>query len=93
MKRILKPNGLLLISVPIYPRNNPTTFENSEIEKKDYLNVHGHDDHCRSCGFDYFERFEQMGFKTETLIVNNLDEKTIKKFGLSKNHRSWLFKN
>jgi len=92
MHRLLTPNGLILTSVPIYPNNNNKTYEDSNIKRSDYLKIHGHDDHCRSCGFDYYQRFENLGFSTKTLIIKELEENLIKKFGLSKNHRSWLFK-
>lgn len=92
MRRILKPGGHVLISVPIYPNNNAETYEDPSIERKDFLEIHGHDDHCRSCGFDYYKRFEHLGFFTKTLVVNQFEEGLIKKYGLSKRHRAWLFK-
>lgn len=91
MKRILKASGRILMSAPIYPPNNPTTFEDSSINRSDFLKIHGHHDHCRSCGLDYFKRFEEAGFDTETLSVRDLDNEIIDKFGLSKNHVAWLF--
>ncbi len=60
--RILKPQGNLLMSVPIYPVGNLTTFEDPTIKYEDYEEVHGHDDHCRSCGMDYYQRFEACWF-------------------------------
>ena len=87
--RILKPNGNLLMSVPIYPVRSETTFEDSSIKYEDYEEIHGHDDHCRSCGLDYYKRFETVGFNTKTLM--NYSENEIKQFGLSKNHVAWCF--
>lgn len=89
--RILKPGGKLLMSVPIYPVDSPKTYEDDKILYKDYEKIHGHDDHCRSCGLDYYKRFEAVGFITETLQVKSLDELTIKKYGLSKGHVVWCF--
>ena len=89
--RILKPQGNLLLSVPIFPDNNPTTFEDQSILYENYLQVHGHEDHCRSCGTDYFKRFEKQGFKTRELKVSNLDYSLIAKYGLSKGHIAWCF--
>ena len=91
MFRMLKPNGKLLVSVPIYPINNPKTYEDIAIERSDFERIHGHDDHCRSCGLDYYERFEKVGFKTSTLHVKDLEKEIINKFGLSNNHTVWLF--
>lgn len=91
MYRILKPNGKLLVSVPIYPKNNPTTFEDENIPKSDYQKIHGHHDHCRSCGLDYYQRFEKLNFKTKTLHVKDLNKNDIEKYGLSEGHTVWLF--
>lgn len=91
MYRILKENGKLLVSVPIYPIGNKKTFEDKTIDKSKYLEIHGHYDHCRSCGYDYFERFEKNGFKTSTLNIKDIDNEVIEKYGLSKNHTVWLF--
>lgn len=89
--RVLKPEGRLLMSVPIYPMNNPTTHEDATISRKDYQKIHGHNDHCRSCGLDYFKRFEEIGFKTNELKVENLSDDEILKYGLSKSHVVWCF--
>ena len=90
--RILKPNGNLLVSVPIYPANNPTTYEDFSIPYEAYEKVHGHNDHCRSCGLDYYKRFESVGFKSSTLSVKDIDNQEVVKFGLSINHVVWSFK-
>lgn len=89
--RVLKKQGHLLMSVPIYPINSPTTFEDRSIKRSNYKEIHGHHDHCRSCGLDYYKRFEKFGFKTQTLKVENLTDEEILKFGLSKNHVVWCF--
>ncbi len=87
--RILKPKGNLLMSVPIYPTGNLTTFEDPTIKYEDYEQIHGHDDHCRSCGMDYYERFETIGFSTKTLKEYRSED--ILKYGLSSNHVVWCF--
>lgn len=89
--RLLKPGGHLLMSVPIYPKNNPKTFEDKHIPYEDFERVHGHYDHCRSCGLDYYKRFETVGFKTKTLAVKNLDTSIIETYGLSTGHWVWCF--
>ena len=91
MHRMLKPNGKLLVSVPIYPINNLKTYEDTSIKRGEFERIHGHDDHCRSCGLDYYERFEKIGFKTSTLHVKDLENNIKSKFGLSNNHTVWLF--
>jgi len=89
--RILKPNGNFLLSVPIYPANNKVTYEDSNILYQDYKEIHGHEDHCRSCGLDYYKRFEAVGFTTKTLQIENLNAEQINTYGLSKNHVVWCF--
>lgn len=89
--RLLKPEGEFLISVPIYPNGNLKTYEDSKITYNDYEKVHGHDDHCRSCGLDYYERFESIGFKTKKLFVNSLDLDKKNNFGLRSDHVVWCF--
>lgn len=89
--RILKPKGVLLMSVPIFPVHSELTYEDSTIQYKDYERVHGHSDHCRSCGLDYYKRFEARGFNSRELKVNNQNVNDILKFGLSKNHVVWCF--
>lgn len=89
--RVLNPNGKLLVSVPIYPKGNKKTYEDPEIKNKDYSRIHGHYDHCRSCGLDYYKRFETIGFNTETLLVSSFDHDKIKFNGLRSDHVVWCF--
>lgn len=89
--RLLKTHGHFLVSVPIYPTGNKETFEDSSIPYEDFERTHGHYDHCRSCGMDYFKRFESVGFKTETLLVNSLSSKSLAYYGLRADHVVWCF--
>ena len=91
MHRVLKTGGNLLISVPIFPPNREKTYEDKNISFEDYESIHGHHDHCRSCGLNYYKRFEKLNFHTRTLSVKQLNEKDINKYGLSKSHVAWLF--
>ena len=91
MYRVLKPDGKLLVSVPIFPHGNEKTYEPKELERSQYNTVHGHPDHCRSCGLDYYLRFEDVGFKTQTLHSKDIDENTKRQLGLSNSHTVWLF--
>jgi SAM-dependent methyltransferase len=89
--RLLKPGGCFLVSVPIYPIGNMETFEDFDIPYTDFEEVHGHYDHCRSCGLDYYQRFETVGFTTQELKVASLDEATIAYYGLRTDHVVWCF--
>lgn len=89
--RILKPSGRVLLSVPIFPIDSPTTFEDPAIPRSDYERIHGHYDHCRSCGLDYWKRIAQVGFTVETLNVGeDVDRETIDRLGLYDKHVCWL---
>ncbi len=89
--RVMKKGGKVLVSVPIFPLGNRDTYEDKNLPSTRYLEVHGHEDHCRSCGLDYFKRFENVGFKTHILNVSELPTDTTQKFGLSTSHVAWLF--
>lgn len=89
--RILTKGGKILVSVPIYPKGNEITYEDPLIKYEDYEKVHGHFDHCRSCGSDYYERFESIGFKTNTFLVSSLNEIERCYFGLRQDHVVWCF--
>jgi len=91
MYRVLKSDGKILVSVPIYPKGNPTTKESDDIDRSQFLQIHGHADHCRSCGLDYYLRFEEVGFTTQTVHSNEIDEATKNKLGLSMGHTVWMF--
>ena len=91
MYRILKKKGQVLVSVPIHPKGNPITEEDKSVRREDFRKFYGHPDHCRSCGLDYYKRFEEVGFDTLTLDTSKISETDRKKFGLSNSHISWLF--
>lgn len=89
--RLLKPKGVFLVSVPIFPKGNKITFEDKNIPFTDFEKIHGHYDHCRSCGLDYFIRFERVGFKTKMLKVTEFSNEIKTKFGLRDDHVVWCF--
>lgn len=91
INRVLKQKGSLLVCVPIYPIGNEVTYEYPDAERKDFAKLYGHHDHCRSCGLDYYKRFEAIGFKTKTLLVNAIDQDKIDFFGLKIDHVVWCF--
>lgn len=89
--RLLKPNGHFLVSVPIFPIGNLKTFEDLTIPYNQYEKIHGHYDHCRSCGLDYYQRFESVGFKTIELRINNIPKEQQEFNGLKNDHVVWCF--
>ena len=62
--RILKQDGLLLLSVPICTDMN-TIEDDSIVTEEDRLRMYGQQDHVRLYGIDYKERFENYGFTVE----------------------------
>jgi len=92
MYRVLKAGGELLLSVPIYPIGRELTFEDKDLPVSRYQEVHGHHDHYRSCGLDYYKRFESAGFRTTTIEVGNYNLPEINRYGLKPGHVAWLFK-
>lgn len=90
MYRVLRNGGMFLVSVPLNPPGRKQTFEDKSLPRGQYLEVHGHEDHVRSCGLDYVDRFRELGFEIRTLNVKDdvpLSEKQL--FGLSDSHLAW----
>jgi SAM-dependent methyltransferase len=90
MHRVLGNHGQMLVSVPIYPPDRISTFEDPSIPRTEFLKLHGHPDHCRSCGLDYIARFESNGFHTKKLVVRDLPPAERLRFGLKQEHVAWL---
>ena len=66
--RVLRPGGLAILMVPIFPKKYPLTFEDFSIrDPQDRERVFGQHNHVRICGLDYSERMEEAGFKVQTL--------------------------
>ena len=88
----LKDDGILVVSVPIYPEGNLKTIEDENALEKDYDELFGHSDHCRACGYDYKERFFKAGFReVKEIDANDILYKEKFKYGLA-NHIAWISK-
>ncbi len=70
LKRVLKPNGKLILSFPICKDMN--TYEDSDIQTSEerYIN-YGQEDHVRLYGYDYKERLEQYGLHIDIYSPQN----------------------
>lgn len=94
MHRVLKENGFALVSVPIYPADRETTYEDVSVPRDRYLEIFGHHDHVRACGKDYKSRLEEAGFKVTELSVKDIGNfspsQDQERFGLSESHIVWL---
>lgn len=67
--RILKPQGRVLLQVPIWPSEMHPTYENPAIiDPRDRMIHFGQHDHVRIYGLDIVERLKTVGF--EVKVVN-----------------------
>lgn len=66
-RRVLKPNGVALIMIPVFNGDKPT-FEDAGItEPAQRLLFFGQEDHVRAYGSDVLERFQKSGFSVEKI--------------------------
>lgn len=62
--RVLKPSGTAFLLVPLN-YNNAISYEDYTITSAEEREIHfGQHDHVRRYGLDYFDRLQQVGFKT-----------------------------
>ena len=86
--RVLKPGGLALLNVPM--RNTPATLENPEYNTPELrLKYYGQDDHVRFYGLDYVDRLSSVGFHVHQFMLEDMDEKTLKKYGLKNDEKTF----
>lgn len=79
--RVLKPGGWALISVPI--RLGQETFEDPAITApEERERAFGEDDHVRIYGHDLIDRLEACGFQVRLALAAEVQERTMKKYGL-----------
>ena len=78
--RVLKPDGLAVIQVPIYGQK---TYEDSAIQSPEERLKHFYqDDHVRLCGLDIVQRLQNVGFKVNVIELSKLRDNHISKYGL-----------
>ncbi|SEH26307.1 class I SAM-dependent methyltransferase [Selenomonas sp. KH1T6] len=84
VKRVLKPDGKLILSFPICA--DMDTFEmNEPLTKKQRLEYYGQEDHVRLFGRDYVQRIESLGFKVSVYTpCELLNEADVRRNGLLK---------
>lgn len=90
--RVLRPGGIFLMSVPIWPTGNPVTREDPSIRPDDREAAFGHPDHVRCCGLDYGERLKDSGLSVTELSVRDIDSNDLDRFGLNAGHMVWYGK-
>ena len=90
LHRVLKPKtGIALLNVPMF--NIPATFENPEYNTPELrLKYFGQADHVRKYGLDYPQRLANAGFNVQMFTMDGIDEKFLKRHGLSRNEKIFL---
>lgn len=84
--RVLKPNGMAILQVPL-DYNRHTTFEDDSItDPKERAKIFGQYDHVRIYGMDYFDKLKQVGFNVEAnQYSSTLTSQEIKRYALDAN--------
>ena len=78
--RVLEPNGLAVILVPIYGQK---TYEDSSIQSPQERLKHFYQaDHVRLYGLDITQRLQNVGFKVIVIELSELPDNQISKYGL-----------
>lgn len=82
--RVLKPEGVALIQVPMWHSEKHKTYENPEItDPEDRIINFGQFDHVRIYGLDVIDRLEDSGFRVEIIDLNSSrEQEKYKRFGL-----------
>lgn len=88
--RVLKPKtGIAFLNVPMF--NLPTTFEDPKINTPELrLKYYGQADHVRAYGLDYPQRLGNAGFSVQLFTFEDIDEKSLKRYGLNKDEKIFL---
>lgn len=84
MHRILKPGGIAIVLVPMWPSEKHATYENAAItDERDRIMHFGQYDHLRIYGFDVVDRLNDAGFKVEIIdMEKRIDEINSKRYRL-----------
>jgi SAM-dependent methyltransferase len=88
--RVLRPGGQFLVSVPLYPKGQLTTFEDASTPPEDRERVYGFHEHVRGCGMDYRDRLVEAGFEVTTVAIAERPPAERAHFGLSDGHVAWI---
>lgn len=89
--RVLSPNGLACIMVPINKRLKNTYEDDSIITYEERLEKFGQGDHVRIYGMDFIERLKETGFTVSIYsVAEHYSDEQIKKYGLIKDDEIFL---
>jgi len=82
IKRILKPGGLVILTVPMKDNLKITYEDSSIVDPKEREKIFGQFDHLRIYGEDFFDRVLKEGFEVEVVDHTLFDNATLKKYVL-----------
>ncbi len=84
MHRILKPGGIAIVLVPMWPSEKHATYENTTItDERDRIMHFGQYDHLRIYGLDVVNRLNAAGFTVEIIdMEKRIDELNSKRYRL-----------
>lgn len=78
--RVLKPGGFAVLNLPIY--GELTVEDSSVTDPAERRRLFGQEDHVRSPGLDYVERYRAAGFRVDLAYARKLNEKDRNRLGL-----------
>lgn len=82
IKRILKPGGLAILTVPTKDNLKITYEDPSIVNPREREKAYGQFDHVRIYGEDFYDRISEEGFEVEIVDHTLFDVATIKKYVL-----------
>lgn len=82
--RILKPGGIAIVLVPLWPSEKHVTYENTAItDERDRIMHFGQYDHLRIYGLDVVDRLKTAGFSVEVIdMEKRIDEQSSHRYRL-----------
>jgi predicted SAM-dependent methyltransferase len=84
--RVLKPEGSVILMVPLFWDVKETLEDKSHTSKEDRCKYYGQDDHVRLFSRqDFLNRISQAGFEIEMLKPEDFDKKLISENAISDN--------
>ena len=90
MRRVLKPGGVMLLSMPIAIELK-NTLERPDVDTPEKrLAVYGQEDHVRLYGLDVVNRLEKYGLSVEEIIAQVDMPEAVTRYGLIPDDRNYL---
>jgi len=91
LRRIVKPGGVVAISVPIMSCLKKTYEDGSVVSPEDRWREFGQADHLRVYGMDFIDKLHAVGFNVEIIDGFTLDERIVPTMAASEDDYNKLF--